>query len=234
MATTSFALNDAFAVKLWSKELSVEAMKYTEIAPLIGTAAGSVIYKKEETEKGKGDQVTFGLSLQMAQDGFTENEIAEGNGESLTIFTDQLTINELMAVGGVKSDRTIDQQRIPFDLRATVRDRLAEWYGKRISVSFFNQVCGNVAETRTKYTGLQAVTAPSAGRQIWQGSLTADEQITSSNTMTLGMIDKMKEMAITATPLVRPISVKQHGGEIGDYYEVVQQGKYLWYGHPLN
>jgi hypothetical protein len=40
-----------------------------------------------------------------------------------------------MAVGGVKSDRTIDQQRIPFDLRATVRDRLAEWYGKRISVN---------------------------------------------------------------------------------------------------
>lgn len=220
-------------MKLWSKELSVEAMKYTEIAPLIGTAAGSVIYKKEETEKGKGDQVTFGLSLQMAQDGFTENEIAEGNGESLTIYTDQLTINELMAVAGVKSDRTIDQQRVPFDLRATARDRLAEWYGKRISVSFFNQVCGNTAETRTKYTGLQAVTAPSAGRQIWQGSLSDDGSLTSSNTMTLGMIDKMKEMAITANPLVRPISVKAHGGEIGDYYESVQQGKYIVYLHPF-
>lgn len=232
MATTSFALNDAFAVKLWSKDLSVEAMKYTEIQPLIGTAPGSIIYKKEETEKGKGDQVTFGLSLQMTQDGFTENEIAEGNGESLTIYTDQLTINELMAVGGVKSDRTIDQQRVPFDLRATCRDRLAEWYGKRWSVSFFNQVCGNVAETRTKYTGLQAVTAPSSGRQLWQGSLSADESLTLSNTMTLGMIDKMKEAAITATPLIRPVSVKEHGGEIGDYYEVVQQSKYVWYGHP--
>jgi len=51
--------------------------------------------------------------------------------------------------------------------------------------------------------------------------------------MTLGLIDKMKEMAITATPLVRPISVKQHGGEIGDYYESVQQGKYICYLHPF-
>lgn len=50
--------------------------------------------------------------------------------------------------------------------------------------------------------------------------------------MTLGMLDKMKEMAITASPLVRPISVKEKGGEIGDYYEVVQQGKYLVYLHP--
>ncbi len=73
---------------MWSKELSVEALKYTEIAPLIGTDAGSIIHKKEETEKGKGDQVTFGLRLQMTQDGFTENELAEGNGESLTIYTD--------------------------------------------------------------------------------------------------------------------------------------------------
>lgn len=88
MAYSSFALNDAYAVKLWSKELSVEAIKFTEIDPLIGTDAGSIVHKKEETEKGKGDQVTFGLRLQMAQDGFTENELAEGNGESLTIYTD--------------------------------------------------------------------------------------------------------------------------------------------------
>lgn len=39
-----------------------------------------------------------------------------------------------MGVAGVKSDRTIDQQRVPFDLRAEARDGLADWYGKRLSV----------------------------------------------------------------------------------------------------
>jgi N4-gp56 family major capsid protein len=231
MATTSFAVNDAYAVKLWAKELAVETLKYTMIAPLIGTDAGSVIHKKEETEKGKGDQVTFGLRLQLLQDGFTENELAEGNGESLTIFTDQLTINELLGVVGVKSDRTIDQQRVPFDLRAEARDGLADWWAKRLSVSFFNQVCGNVAETRTKYTGLQAVTAPSTGRQLWQGGVTADEGLASSNTMTLGMIDKGKELAITLSPPIRPINAKGKS-DIGDYYDSLQQGKYVCYLHP--
>jgi N4-gp56 family major capsid protein len=230
-APTSFAVGDAYAVKLWSKELSVEALKFTEIAPLIGTDAGSVIHKKEETEKGKGDQVTFGLRLQLSQDGFTENELAEGNGESLTIYSDQLTINELMGVASVKSDRTIDAQRVPFDLRAEARDGLADWNGKRDSVSFFNQVCGNTAETRTKYTGLQATTAPSSGRIIWQGSLTADEQLGTSNTMTLGMWDKAKEMATTATPPVRPVNAKARS-DIGDYYEALTQGKYIGYMHP--
>lgn len=231
MASTSFAVNDAYAVKLWAKELSVEAIKYTDIAPLIGTNAGSVIHKKEETEKGKGDQVTFGLRLQLAQDGFTENELAEGNGEALTIYTDQLTINELMGVVGVKSDRTIDQQRVPFDLRVEARDGLADWWAKRLSVSFFNQVCGNNNETRTKYTGLQAVTVPSAGRQMWQGSLTADEQLLNVNTMTLGMIDKAVENARTQTPVVRPINATGRS-DIGDYYENITQGKYICYLHP--
>lgn len=230
-APTSFAVNDAFAVKLWSKDLAVEALKYTEVAPLIGTDAGSVIHKKEDLEKGKGDQVTFGLRMQLSQDGFTENEIAEGNGESLTIYSDQLTINELMGNATVKSDRSIDQQRVPFDLRAEARDGLADWYGKRTSVSFFNQVCGNTAETRTKYTGLQATTAPSSGRILWQGSLTADEQLGSSNTMTLGLLDKAKEMATTATPPVRPINAKGKS-DIGDYYESLTQGLYICYMHP--
>lgn len=138
----------------------------------------------------------------------------------------QLTINELMGVAGVKSDRTIDQQRVPFDLRAEARDGLADWYAKRLSVSFFNQVCGNNNEARTKYTGLQAPTAPSSSRILWQGSLSADESLTSSNTFTLGMIDKAKEMAITATPLVRPINAMGKS-DIGDYYRAVQQGRYV-------
>lgn len=233
MSTTSFAVNDAYAVKLWSKALDVEALKFTEIEPLIGEDAGAIIHRKTETSKGKGDQVTYGLRLQLSGDGFTENELAEGNGESLTIYSDALVINELGHVVGVKSENTIDDQRVPFNLREEARNGLADWWAKRCSVSFFNQVCGNVAETRTKYTGLQAVSAPSSGRQVWQGSVGADESLGSTNTFTLGLIDKAKEMAITATPMIRPINVKnmKGRGDVGDYDDV-QRGKFVMYLHP--
>ncbi len=61
--------------------------------------------------------------------------------------------------------------------------------------------------------------------------MAADESLTSSNTFTLGMIDKAKEMAITATPLVRPINAMGKS-DIGDYYKAVQQGVYVAYLHP--
>jgi N4-gp56 family major capsid protein len=230
MATTTFGVNDAYAVKLWAKMLDVETLKFTDIAPLIGKDAGSIIHRKEETSKGKGDQVTFGLRLQLSGDGFSESDLAEGNGEALSINSDAVVINELGHVVGVKSEDTIDAQRVPFDLRAEARDGLADWYAKRMSVAFFNQVCGNNNQANTKYTGLQTASAPNSTRQIWAGSLTADESIGSSNTFNLQLIDKAKELAITATPMVRPINVKGRSN-VGDYDEV-QRGKYVMFLHP--
>lgn len=136
MAITSFAVNDAYAVKLWAKTLDVEALKFTDIAPLIGDDAGSIIQRKTDTSKGAGDQITYALRMQISGDGFTENEIAEGNGEALTFYSDALTISELGHVVGVKSENTIDAQRVPFNLRAEARDALADWWAKRMSVSF--------------------------------------------------------------------------------------------------
>lgn len=219
MAYTSFAVNDAYAVKLWSKMLIVAEREALDISPLIGTDDNSIIQMKTETSKGSGDSVTFGLRARLTGDGITENETAEGNGESLSIYSDAVLINELGHNVGVKSSNTIDAQRVPFDLRMQARDGLGEWWADRKSVSFFNVVCGYTPQTNTKYTGLNAVTAPTAGRRIVAGSGTVDENITSADTFTLDLIDQAVEMAKVGANMVRPIRI---GG----------QPKYVMYLHP--
>jgi len=133
MATTSFGVNDAYAVKLWSKSLTQAMREYLDIASLMGTDANSVIHVKTETKKGSGDNVTFGLRARLTGDGKTENEVAEGQGESLSIYSDSVSINELGHVVGVKSKNTIDQQRVPFGLREEAKGGLAEWWADRKS-----------------------------------------------------------------------------------------------------
>lgn len=225
MAITSIGVNDALAVKLWSKKLAVEALKATEIAPLIGDDSNSIIQRKTETSKGSGDQVTFGLRMQLSGDGFSESDTAEGNGESLTLYSSSLVINELGHVVSAKSENTIDQQRVPFDLREECKDGLVDWWAKRISVTFFNQVCGMTATSGTgapsssKYTGLNAVVAPTSTRILRAGSQATDQALTSSNTFTLDLIDKAKEMAKTATPQIRPVLMGN-------------KKKYVLYLHP--
>lgn len=234
MSTTRFGVNDANAVKLWSKKLSIEAVKATDVNAFIGDDAGSVIHRKTETEKGKGDQVTFSLRVQLQGDGFTENQPAEGNGEALTLYSDSLIINELGHVVGVQSENTIDDQRIPFNMRDEAKDGLAEWFQKRLSVTFFNQLCGytpaNAAPFGPKYTGLQTVLAPSAGRQLWAGSVANDESLNNTHVMSFGLLDNLKEMATNANPLIRPINIKNMGGDIGDF-ENVQEGMYVVFLH---
>lgn len=233
MATTSFPVNDALAVKLWSKTLDNEALKYTDIGPLIGDGPNAIIHRKSETSKGPGDQVTYGLRMQLSGAGFTENQLAEGNGESLTIYSDALVINELGHVVGVKNGNTIDAQRVPFNLREEARDGLADWYGKRYSVAFFNQVCGYTPQTDVRFTGLNGINAPSTTRIIRQSGRASDDLLTSADTFTINLIDKAKEMAITATPKVRPVTIMGGKGDGGRRdYNATLTDKYVMYLHP--
>ncbi|HYM32302.1 MAG TPA: N4-gp56 family major capsid protein [Candidatus Cybelea sp.] len=232
MASTDFGLNDALAVKLWSKDLDVQALQATDIFPLIGDE-NAIIQEKNESSKGPGDQVTYGLRIQLVGPGFTENELAEGNGESLAIYSDKLTINELGHVVSVKSENTIDQQRVPFNLRLEARDGLKDWWAKRMSLSFFNQICSytpiNNAGTfsGTKYSGLQGATAATTvgNRILRQSSATDDANLTANDTFTLDLIDKAKEQAVSppldangnnTIPKVRPVRV--NGEDVYCFY----------------
>lgn len=219
MSTTSFGVNDALAVKLWAKALAVQERDTLEIAPLMGESADSIIHIKRETSKGAGDQVTFGLRARLTGDGKTENETAEGNGEALSTYSDSVVVNELGHVVGVKSENTIDAQRVPFDLRQEAKDALADWWMERLSVSFFNQVCGYTVQSNTKYTGLNAVRAHTANRKVFSGTASADESLTSSDTFTLDLIDQAVEMATVGSQKIRPLMI---GG----------QKKYVVYLHP--
>lgn len=219
MSYTSFGVNDALAVKIWSKNLTVAMREYLEIAPLFGEGPNSIIQVKSETKKGAGDRVTFGLRARMTGDGITENEVAEGNGESLTLYSDSLVINELGHVASSKSENTIDAQRVPFNLREECKDSLAEWWGDRWSQTFFNQVCGYTVQTNTKFTGLNAVAAHTSGRRLWAGTATADDGLGSSDTFNLTLIDKAVELAKVGNNMIRPVRI--NGAP-----------KYVMYLHP--
>lgn len=232
MATTTYPINDAMAIKLWTRLLDHEALKYTDIGPLIGRDANSIIHWKTETSKGKGDQVTFSIRMQLAGEGFSENDLAEGNGESLSTYSDQLTINELGHVVGVKSEDTIDAQRVPFNLREESKDGLRDWYAKRFSVAFFNQACGYTLQSNTKYTGLNAVIAASATRIIRQANRASDDLLVAGDTFDLTLIDKAKEAARVATPPIRPVMFRGSNNPRRRDFNVTAKDKFVVYMHP--
>lgn len=225
MSTTSFGVNDAMAIKLWSKSVAQAERDTLEISKLMGSDDESIIQVKEDFSKGSGDKITYALRTRVAGKGFGEGQKAIGNATSLSFYEDSLLINELGMTIGVKSKTTIDQQRVPFNLREQGKNGLTQWWSDRKAVSFFNHVCGYTpanTESMTSgsyFTGHNTVVAHSSTRKIFAAAATADESLTSSDTFTVSLIDKAKEIASTGDNMVRPVSI---GG----------QPKYVMYLDP--
>lgn len=216
MSTTSYGVNDALAVKLWSKKLFQESLKQTYFSKFIGKSSSSVIQIKDETSKSAGDKITVGLRMQLTGDGVLEDGTLEGNEEALTTYSDSVYINQLRHA--VRSAGKMSEQRVPFSVREEARSGLQDWWSNRLDTAFFNQLGGNTAVVDTRFTGNQAAIAPDAAHKIYLNG-SADESATSAFIFDLTIIDKCVEKAETATVPIRPIMV---GGE----------AKFVMFLHP--
>ena len=211
MAVSSWGVNDALAVKLWSRKLFREALKQTEMAKYMGEGSGSMVQVLNDTKKGAGDKITFGLRMQLSGAGIQGDATLEGSEEALATYSDSILINQLRHA--VRSGGKMSEQRIPFDVREETRMGLQDWWADRIDQSLVNQLCGVSSQTDTRYTGNNATSAPSTGRVIYPVSTELTEaSISTTSTFNLTLLDKAVATAKTATPLIRAI-----GGAAYDY-----------------
>lgn len=217
MAVTSYGVNDPLAVKLWSKLLAVEVLKNTWASKFMGTSTSSVIQIKDELSKSAGDKITYGLRMQLTGLGVLGDGTLEGNEESLTTYSDAVVINQLRHA--VRSAGRMSQQRVPFSIRDEALSGLRDWWTDRFDAGFFNQICGNTFVTDTRLTGNMSVTAPDLVNHYVNAQGTGfsqDENLTSTMTFTLTLIDKAVERARTlgtsglgasTGPAIRPVKV---------------------------
>lgn len=208
MASTDYPVNHPLAVKLWSKKLMQEALKQTYFAKFIGKGTNALVQLKEETSKGAGDKITYGLRMQLTGAGVVGDGTMEGNEEALVTYSDSLLINQVR--NAVKSDGKMSEQRVPFSVREEARMGLTDWFADMWDTAFFNQLCGNTAVATGAKTGNNATTAPTANRIQYSDGKTTEAGIAStgaSTQMRLTLIDYAVEKAKTATPLLRPVRV---------------------------
>lgn len=204
MADTSYGVNDALAVKLWSKRLIREALKATFVNQFMGESQDELIQVKTETSKGAGDKITFGLRMQLTGDGVSGDGTLEGNEEALVTYSDSITINQLRHA--VRSAGKMSEQRVPFSVREEAMSGLRDWWAGRLDTWFANQVTGYTVQSDTRYTGMTATIAPTTAQLLIQGQ-TAESSISSADTATLTLIDRAVTLAKTLTPVIRPLRV---------------------------
>ncbi len=219
MAVTSFATGDALAVKLWSKKVSVEALKQTWVYKFMGKDDNSVIQVFDDTQKSAGDRIRVPLRRLLSAAGVQGDNTLEGQEERITYYSDDIFINQLRHA--VREGGRFSRQLVPFDVREHARLSIQDWWADRIDTWFFNQLCGNTLQTDTRYTGNQTAIAADSDHQIYAGGATTDQSLSNSATykFTMTLIDVAVEKAKTLAVPIRPVMVN---GE----------AKYVLFMHP--
>lgn len=216
MATTQFLTGHPMVPKFWSRKLFQDTLKSTYVNKFMGTNQDALIQVKTETQKSAGDKITYGLRMQLNNAGISGDNTLEGSEESLVVHSDSILIDQIR--NGVVNDGRMTDQRVLFSIREEGKNALQDWFSDRLDTAFFNQICGNTAQTDLKYTGHNATVAPDTAHTIWIGGHTTEASIASASAsmkMSLNFIDACVERAKTATVKVRPLKVN------GDEYYVM-------------
>lgn len=211
MATTDYGVGHPLARKAWSRKLYYEVTGKGYYGRFVGKGDNSLFQLKEDLAKDKGDQITFGLRGLPSGAGIQGDATLEGNEEALTTYNDSVLINQLRHAH--RSGGKMSEQRVPFSVREEIRGSLEDWWFERLEVSAANQLAGYTAQTDTRYTGNNAVTAPSTvsgiTRLIVGGSHTAEGSLSATTThaIKLSDIDAAAAIAKAQSPRIRPIRI---------------------------
>ena len=243
MAGWNYLTSDTLTVKRWAKEMFASFMQECWFMRCASREDSATIYLLDNLTKNSGDSITFGVSNLLSGAGTLDFNTLTGKEERPTTYGDSLFVHEL--AHAVLLVGPISIQRVLFDMRKIGRNRLADWNAARADHAVANQVGSQVQISDTRYTGLQAATAPSpnaaatpASRQIvapYGGTNTNAASLTSSQTMDIRLTDVAIRWAKSITAGIRPMQVAgrkiyleiMHPSQVTDMRTSTSQGQWL-------
>lgn len=214
MAGTEFSLNHPLAVQLWSKSLAVEAAKKQYFSKFTGKDENALIVVKTELQKQAGDKITVGLRMKLRGDGVEGDNIIEGTSaeEALSFFSDALFIDQKRK--GTKSKGKMSEQRVPYNLRKEGRDALATWWAEYYDEQFMMYLAGARGINTDFLSHLSfsgrannPLQAPDTNHVIYGGSATGKADLTTDDTMSLSIVERLVALSETMDPMMQPVSV---------------------------
>lgn len=192
MAKTGFTTNSAETVQLWNEQLFRDTVKESYFSRFMGTGSDSIVQVKSDLEGAKGDKVRFAIRMRLSGAGVTEGQTLEGNEESLTSYTTNLTLKQWRHA--VRDDGAMSRQRAMFSISEESTSALQARTTEKIDQECFD-----------------AYNATAATKTVWGGTATSDATLTTAMLLTPDKISYLKAWAVTGgnraqTPL-RPVRI---------------------------
>lgn len=219
MSSTQMLTGNALTVKVWEKQGWIQSMQRTSLSHMFKRGAVHFPEKLMNKNSSKGDQITFSYVGKLTGVPLGEGGTLDGNEEALSLQNATLVINTTRFGVLNPNEDTIEQQRTEVEFSPTTRKLLAKRAAELLDTSVFYQLAGANPSTLTingttystaaqllHVQGNNTIIAPTTNRVLWANNQTADENITSSDTMTLDMIDYALELNERSDQPIEPFA----------------------------
>ena len=168
-----------------------DTVKESYFSRFMGTSSDSIVQVKSDLEGSQGDRVRFAIRMRLPGAGVTEGQTLEGNEESLTSHTTNLTLKQWRHA--VRDDGAVSRQRSMFSISEESQSALKDRTTEKIDQECFDALA--VSPTKTFYAS----------------TATSDATLTTSMLLTPDKISEIKAWAVTGgnrsqTPL-RPVRI---------------------------
>lgn len=248
MAITSMLTGNPLTAKLWSRLGFVDMYKNTAFGRMV--QRGTIMKAEELSRAEAGDDVTFNFTGILTGTGIGEGGTLTGNEEALDLQSFSMQYNVFRHAVASPNDDTIEQARTLVRFEERARELLPQFHASRLDASVFNQLAGVNSTTitvdgtvysgtdRTFVQGLNTINAPTTNRIIRAAGAANDESLTSSDTMTLDLIDAAVEQLQRTYPYAGALENQEFDLYISFEQEVDlkrdSSGRIQWYTNYLS
>ncbi len=248
MSSTGMTSTNALTLKVWATEDWVNPGQQWVFGHLF--SRGAVFYAEEFLgQKARGDQITYDYTNKLTGIPVGEGGTLDGNEEALNLGYFSLAIN-VTRIGVLNpNDDTIEQQRTLVDFPERTRKVIPNRHMELLDTAVFYQLAGAYPTSWTQnqttwsgnnrlfVTGHNTPVAPSSDRIIRAGSQASDQALTSSDTMTMDLIDVALEQIATSNQPLEMLADQTYDLFVSpeQYTDLIQDssGKIQWFPMAL-
>ena len=250
MATTTMSASNNSTVAKWEKKTWIQAYNMSAFGDMVSAGA---IYNASEYfrgDNGRGDNLTFDYAGKLTGVPLGEGSTAFGNEEALDLGNHNMRVNLTRIPVSNPNNGSIEQQRTNIQFDEVSANLMAGRAIELIDTSVFQQLAGvnpnsftlngttySTSAEKLHVQGHNVPTDPTSNRIIRAGAQSNDQSLTSSDTMSMDLLDFALEAIQSNDQPLKPCADGYYKLYLHPYQVVdLRQdsaGKIQWYQNEL-